>query len=415
MSAAHQHILIGGALMLAAILAGLLGSRAKTPLLLIFLGLGMFVGEDGPGGILFDDFRLTYLLGSIALMVILFEGGLKTSAAMLRVAAWPALALATAGTAITAGIVGAVVVGVAGVDWARGLLLGAMMAPTDAAAVSSVLRASRLELPPRVDAVLEVESGLNDPMSVFLTLLFVELLLAGQVGGHGQGHVDVGQVAVAFLREMLGGALFGLAGGAAMAWAMRRIKMPETIYPVLLLAAACTLFGAAQVLECSGFLAIYLAGVIVATRAGARVQAMTRVFEAFGWIAQIGLFLMLGLLITPHDMVPLAVSATSVALALMLVARPLSVLICLRPFGFGWGESGFIGWVGLRGAVPIYLAIIPVLSGVPHGELGFAAAFLIVLVSLVVQGWTVGPAARLFGLVSSGASTRSGGPGPGHG
>ncbi len=393
---AHETILIGGALVLAAILAAVLGARAKTPLLLIFLGLGMLAGEDGPGGIAFDDFRLTYLLGSIALVVILFDGGLKTSAAMLRAAGWPALALATIGTAITAGVVGAAVVWVAGVDWRSGLLLGAMMAPTDAAAVASVLRASGVALPPRVDAVLEVESGLNDPMSVFLTLLLVEMLLGGTGGGWGHA-------GLLFAREMAGGAVFGVLGGAAMVAAVRRLRVPETVYPVLVLAAAMALFGAAQMLECSGFLAIYLAGAIVAARGGARAQAMERAFETFGWIAQIGLFLMLGLLVTPHDLVPLAWNAGAVAAALILVARPAAALLCLRPFGFGWGECGFVGWVGLRGAVPIYLAIIPVLSGVPHGELAFAAAFLIVLVSLAVQGWTVGPAARLFGLTGNGA------------
>jgi cell volume regulation protein A len=391
MHAAHETILIGGAMALAAIVAGLLGARAKTPLLLVFLGLGMLAGEDGPGGIVFNDFGLTYLLGSMALVVILFEGGLKTSAGMIRVAVWPALALATIGTGITAAIIGAAAIAMVSVDWRAGLLLGAIMAPTDAAAVASVLRASGVALPARVDAVLEVESGLNDPMSVFLTLLLVEAMLAG----HG---IDAGQAVVLFLREMVGGAVFGVAGGAAMVVALRRIRAPESLYPVLLLAAALALFGAAQMLECSGFLAIYLAGVIVANRAGARAQAMERAFEAFGWIAQIGLFLMLGLLVTPHQLVPLAATASAIALVLIFVARPVAALLCLRPFGFGWGEAGFIGWVGLRGGVPIYLAIIPVLAGVPNGELGFAAAFVIVLVSLAVQGWTVGPAARFFGL-----------------
>ena len=176
------------------------------------------------------------------------------------------------------------------------------------------------------------------------------------------------------------------------------VQAPETLHPTLLLAAALTLFGAAQMLECSGFLAIYLAGVIVANRAGPRADPVGRAFETFGWIAQIGLFLGLGLLVTPHKLIPLAWTAIGIAAVLIFIARPLSALLCLRPFGFSWGESGFIGWVGLRGGVPIYLAIIPVLAGVPNGELGFAGAFVIVLVSLVVQGWTVGPAARLFGL-----------------
>jgi potassium/hydrogen antiporter len=391
MQAAHETILICGALVLVAILAGLLSARAKAPLLLVFLALGMLAGEDGPGGIAFDDFQLTYLFGSIALVIILFEGGLKTSTAMIRIAGWPALAMATIGTGITAGVVGAAVLFLAPVDWRDALLLGAMMAPTDAAAVASVLRASGLKLPRRVDAVLEVESGLNDPMAVFLTMLLLEALLAG----HG---LDARHAAVIFLREMLGGAVFGVGGGAVMVVALRRMRAPESLFPTLLLATALAVFGAAQMLECSGFLAIYLAGAIVANWAGTRAHPMEQAFETFGWIAQIGLFLGLGLLVTPHELVPLAWTAIEIALLLIFVARPLSALLCLKPFGFSWGESGFIGWVGLRGGVPIYLATIPVIAGVPLGELGFAAAFVIVLVSLVVQGWTIGPAARLFGL-----------------
>jgi cell volume regulation protein A len=391
MESAHEAILAVGALMLAAIIAGLLSVRAKAPLLLVFLGLGMLAGEDGPGGIVFDDFHLTYLFGSIALVVILFEGGLKTSASMIRVAGLPALALATIGTGITAGIVGAATAFLADVDWHAGFLLGAMMAPTDAAAVASVMRASGLHLPLRVDAALEVESGLNDPMSVFLTLLLVEALLAGTA-------IDPGHAAVLFLREMIGGTIFGVAGGLAMVAALRRVQAPESLYPILMLAAALTVFGAAQMLECSGFLAIYLAGVIVANRAGPHALRLGQDFETYGWIAQIGLFLGLGLLVTPHTMVPLVWTAIGVAAVLIFIARPLSAFLCLKPFGFSWGEGAFIGWVGLRGGVPIYLATIPVIAGVPRGELGFASAFVIVLVSLVVQGWTVGPAARLFGL-----------------
>ncbi len=398
MQFAHEAILAVGALVLAAIVAGLLSARAKAPLLLVFLGLGMLAGEDGPGGIVFDDFHLTYLFGSIALVVILFEGGLKTSADMLRVAGWPALTLATIGTGITAGIVGVATAYLAHVNWQAGFLLGAMMAPTDAAAVASVMRASGLHLPKRVDATLEVESGLNDPMSVFLTLLLVEAMLAGH-------SIDPGHAAVLFLREMVGGAVFGVAGGFAMVAALRIVAAPESLYPTLLLAAALTLFGAAQMVECSGFLAIYLAGVIVANRGGSRAVPVGQAFETFGWIAQIGLFLGLGLLVTPHNLVPLVWTAVLVALVLIFVARPLSALLCLKPFGFGWGESAFIGWVGLRGGVPIYLAIIPVLAGVPRGELGFAGAFVIVLVSLVVQGWTVGPAARVFRLTKSAVGT----------
>jgi cell volume regulation protein A len=394
MRAAHEIILISGGLALTAIMAGLVSARAKAPLLLVFLALGMLAGEDGPGGIVFDDFQITYLFGSIALVVILFEGGLKTSTEMIRVAGWPALTLATIGTGLTAAMVGAAAAVLSHMNWRAGFLLGAMMAPTDAAAVTSVLRASGLKLPRRVDATLEVESGLNDPMSVFLTLLLVEALLAGHA-------IDWQHAAVLFLREMIGGAVLGLGGGFVMVAALRWGRAPESLNPTLLGAAALALFGTAQMLETSGFLAIYLSGVIVANWSSGRAQGVTHAFETFGWIAQIGLFLGLGLLVTPHELVPLMWTSTEVAVVLIFIARPLSAFLCLKPFGFGWGESAFIGWVGLRGGVPIYLAIIPVLAGVPHGEVGFAVAFVIVLVSLLVQGWTVGPAARLFGLTKT--------------
>jgi cell volume regulation protein A len=404
MEAAHQFILIGGALGVVAIFAGLFAARIGTPLLLVFLLLGMLAGEDGPGGIRFDDFAATYRLGSLALVVILFEGGLKTSLATLRAVFRPALALATVGVAITAGVVGAATVALSGQPWGYGLLLGALVAPTDAAAVAAVLRASRVAVPDRVIAVLEVESGLNDPMSVFLTLLLVEIILLP----HG---VSGAQATLLFVREMGGGAVLGLAAGGLLARAMRLVKTESGLLPVLLLSAGWAVFGAAQQLGTSGFLAVYIAGAMAGRAAGERLGALERAFEAFAWVAQIGLFLMLGLLITPHDMLPLALPAAVVAAALILVARPLAALVCLRPFGFGWGETGFVAWVGLRGAVPIYLAIIPVLEGVPNGELGFAAAFLIVLLSLAVQGWTIGPMARLLRL-SSAASAPRGGPAP---
>ncbi len=409
MEFAHEFILVGGALGMVAIFAGLFAARIGTPLLLVFLVLGMLAGEDGPGGIHFNDFAATYQIGSLALAVILFEGGLKTSAATLRTVFRPALAMATVGVAVTAGVVGAAAVALAGLGWGQALLLGALVAPTDAAAVAAVLRASRVAVPDRVIAVLEVESGLNDPMSVFLTLLLVEVILLphGVTPLHG---------VVLFVREMGGGAVLGIAMGWVLARLTALLRGEAGLVPVLVLCAAWALFGGAQMLHASGFLAVYLAGALVRHFAGDRLEVLERAFEGFAWVAQIGLFLMLGLLVTPHEMLPLARPAIVVAAALMLVARPLAALICVRPFGFGWGETGFVAWVGLRGAVPIYLAIIPVLEGVPGGGLGFAAAFLIVLLSLAVQGWSIAPAARLLGLTpngpSSGASTPPGGPAP---
>jgi cell volume regulation protein A len=249
-----------------------------------------------------------------------------------------------------------------------------------------------------VVAVLEIESGLNDPMSVFLTLLLVQLLLQ-------PGTVTPPEMALHFVREMLGGALLGAACGWALLWIVRRLRADPSLHSVLCLAGGLAVFGAGQSFETSGFLAVYVAGVVVGTGAGALAPAIERAYEAFAWIAQIGLFLMLGLLINPHEVVPLLAPAACMAAVLIVLARPVGVVLCLKPFRCSWSEIGFVGWVGLRGAVPIYLAMIPVLQGVPLGELGFVLAFAIVVLSLAVQGWTIGPMARLLGFTPRRAVT----------
>ncbi|HEX3346567.1 MAG TPA: potassium/proton antiporter [Acetobacteraceae bacterium] len=389
MDAAHLDILIGGTLGIVAILAGIAGRRFGTPLLLVFLVLGMLAGEDGPGGIRFSDFQLTYLLGSIALVVILFEGGQKTSFAMVREAGWPALLLATLGVVLTAGIVASVIVAVSDVDWIAALLLGSLVAPTDAAAVAAVLRTSGVVLPHRVLAILELESGLNDPMSVFLTVLLT----------HERLHVALAQPAyevIELLREMGGGAIAGVLAGAAMIFVVRRLRLDHGLRSVLLLAMAAAVFGGAQLRHVSGFLAVYVAAVLVGNRGGETTVEAGSIFGGFAWVCQIGLFLMLGLLVTPHDTLPWVPAAVFTACVLIFVARPVATVLCLVWFGVPWREMAFIAWVGLRGAVPIYLAVIPVLAGTPRGELAFVLAFVIVIVSLVVQGWTVGPVARLL-------------------
>jgi cell volume regulation protein A len=407
MEAAHHMMLIGGALGLLAIGAGLFATRIGTPILLVFLVLGMLAGEDGPGGIKFDDFQGTYELGSVALVVILFEGGLKTSLKTLRAVFAPSFAMATIGVAITACLVGVAARLIADIDWAPSSSAGALVAPTDAAAVAAVLRTSKVAVPDRVIAVLEVESGLNDPMAVFLTLLLIEAI-------RQPADLSLAHGVWFFLQEMLGGALLGGLIGWLLSIMMRAPRLEASLLPVAMLAGAWAMFGGAQLLGTSGFLAVYVAGIIVGDRAGiivgdragiivgdragARHASLERAFEAFAWVAQIGLFVMLGLLVNPHDLLPLAASALVAAAALIFVARPLAALVCLLPFGFRWNEIGFVAWVGLRGAVPIYLAIIPVLQGVPNGELGFAVAFVIVLTSLAVQGWSIAPVARLLRL-----------------
>lgn len=391
MATAHEIILVAGVLCLLAIFAGLLSTRIGTPLLLVFIGVGMLAGEDGPGGILFEDFRTAYLVGSLALAAILFQGGLDTERGMIERALWPAVALATVGVAISAGVVGAAVVLLFGVSWPEALLLGAATAPTDAAAVSVLLRTSRIEVPSRVIAALEVESGLNDPMSVFFTVGLVELLTSPE-------GLDVGHAALLFLEEMGGGTAIGLVSGYTLLWLFRRLRVERSVFPVLAVGGALATFGTAQVLGASGFLAVYLAGVIVGNHEHPARQPVTRFFGALGWLAQIALFLMLGLLVTPHELPPIILPALAVSALLILVARPAGVMACLLPFRWTAREATFVAWAGLRGAVPIFLTILPLLAGVSAGRVLFNVVFVAVIVSVAVQGWTAAPAARLLRL-----------------
>ena len=389
MAAADNLIMVAGLLLLLSILAGKVSSRFGAPLLLVFLGLGMLAGEDGPGGIDFDDFRLTYFVGSVALAVILFDGGLRTKREAFDLARWPALSLATIGVLVTAGLAGAVASLALGVGWAEGFLIGALVASTDAAAVFFLLHVNGLSLRPRTNATLEVESGLNDPMAVFLTLVAIELVLGGPEA-LGFRHV------AHFVLGIAGGAALGALAGMALAWLINRLELAPGLYPILALAGALFTFGGTQILGSSGFMAVYLAGLVLGNRRTKGHQLIGRFHDGLAWLAQITMFLILGLLVTPRELLPVMLPAVLVALVLVFVARPLAVFLSLAPFRFAWNERAFISWVGLRGAVPIYLATLPVLARVPGAEAYFGVAFVVVLVSLVLQGWTIGPAARLL-------------------
>jgi len=389
--ASHQLILLGSVLVLLSIFAGVFSARLGAPLLLVFLGLGMLAGGEGPGGILFRDFHAAYLIGSIGLAIILFDGGLRTDPTDVRRALWPSLALATIGVIVTAAIVGMATTLLFSTSWPRGLLVGAIVSPTDAAAISALLHLRRLELRARVAATLEVESGINDPISVLLTVLLVGLLLA-------PAPLAESYIAALLAREVAGGAAFGLGGGYLLLALINRLEATSGLYPILALAGATALFGAAQTAGASGFLAVYLAGLIIGTHRHRATQVINQAFDAFAWLSQIVLFLMLGLLVTPSTLVPMLGPSLAVAVVLMLVARPVAVALCLLPFRYTAPEIAFISWVGLRGAVPIFLAVIPVLAGLPDAAVFFAVAFIIVLTSLIVQGWTVATAARMFDL-----------------
>jgi cell volume regulation protein A len=387
----NQAIFLGAALVLASIFAGTLSSRFGAPLLFVFLGLGMLAGEEGPGGIPFHDFKTAYLIGSAALAIILFDGGLRTRRDTFLLAARPALALATLGVVVTAGLVGAVAHYALGLGKLQAFLIGAIVASTDAAAVFFLLNVRGMEIQRRVRATLEVESGINDPMAVFLTIAAVELLRHGQA-------MTTEQLALTFVIQMAGGGIIGAAGGFGLVALINRLELASGLYPIVAVASALALFGGAQSIGASGFLAVYLAGMIVGNRRHRAAQLINRFHDGLAWLSQIVMFLMLGLLVTPSRLLPDLLPALVVAAALVLLARPAAVVLCLAPFRFTLPETLFVSWVGLRGAVPIFLATVPVLAPLPRGEHYFAVAFVVVLTSLVIQGWTIAPAARLLGL-----------------
>jgi cell volume regulation protein A len=274
---------------------------------------------------------------------------------------------------------------------ARGLLIGAIIAPTDAAAVSALLHLRRLELRARVAAILEVESGINDPASILLALFLVDLLVA-------PAPLPASHIVALLAREIVGGAAFGVGGGYLLLALVNRLEATSGLYPILALAGGTALFGAAQTAGASGFLAVYLAGLILGSHRHRATQVINQAFDAFAWLSQIVLFLMLGLLVTPSALIPMLGPSLVVAAVLMLVARPVAVALCLLPFRYTFPEIAFISWVGLRGAVPIFLAIIPLLAGLPDAAIFFGVAFIVVLISLILQGWTVATAARVFDL-----------------
>jgi potassium/hydrogen antiporter len=381
-------IMFAALLVLAGILSSLVALRFGAPLLVVFLLVGMLAGESGPGGIKFDDIRTTYLVGAVALALILFDGGLRTRLATFRRALAPALVLATAGVLLTAALTAPVVRLLLGFDWAESLLVGAMVASTDAAAVFLLIHARGLRLRPRVGATLEIESATNDPFAIFLTVALVEMTLAGSQ----PWYTALDELAV----QAVGGAVIGLLGGRLIVLALNRLEMPQGLHAPLVTTAALVVFGVAQAVHASGFLGVYLAGLIVGNRP-TRAQSSVIVFlDATTWLAQIVMFVLLGLLASPARLVAHAVPALEVAAALMFFARPLAVFLCLAPFRFSWREKAFVSWVGLRGAVGIFLASIPLLVGMRDAFTFFDIGFVVVLASLLVQGWTIAMAAHRF-------------------
>jgi cell volume regulation protein A len=393
MTTLYIALLVAGALVTLGLIAGLYSQRIGVSHLLVFLVVGMLAGVDGPLGMPFDDVRLAVAFGNLALATILLDGGLRTPFANLRAGGAGASLLATVGVAVTAAVTGAIACAVLGIDRRHGLLLGTVLASTDAAAVFAQLAVSGTALPRRVMATIEVESGLNDPMAMCLMLAMVSVIQ----------HPDAG---LAGLLPMLARQLgLGLGIGLASGWLLCRLlaRLPITddhdgLVALLLSAVGLSVFAAVSLVDGSGFLAVYVLGLVVARQRRAVVRPALPALNGFTWVAQAGLFLLLGLLVTPHQLPHLLWPALAVAAGLVLVARPLAVALCLTPLRFGWREQVFVSWVGLRGAVPIVLAGTPVMAGLTGAGSFFNIAFIVVLASLLLQGPTMGLLARWLGL-----------------
>src|SRR5215475_12072343 len=381
-------ILLGALLVLTGILSSLVAMRFGAPLLFVFLLVGMLAGDSGPGGIVFDDVRSTYIVGSVALALILFDGGLRTRFATFRNVLGPAMVLATIGVVLTAALTAPVARLMLGMSWIEAMLVGAVVASTDAAAVFFLLHARGLRLRPRVAATLEVESGSNDPFAVFLTIVLVQFLLIGEQTWQ--------EVVIELVQQALIGTLLGILGGRGIVFVLNHLGLPQGLHAPFVTTGALVVFGFTSVLHGSGFLAVYLAGLVVGNRATRAHNTVVVFLDAVTWLAQIAMFVLLGLLVSPARLIDRLVPALAVAATLMVLARPVAVFLCLTPFRFPWRDKAFIAWVGLRGAVGIFLASIPLLVNLPKAQVYFDIAFVVVLTSLLIQGWSIAPAARLL-------------------
>ncbi|THF86220.1 potassium/proton antiporter [Deinococcus sp. KSM4-11] len=379
-------LLAAGVLLLVSLGVSRVGGRLGIPGLLLFLGVGMLFGSDGLG-IQFHNYRLSQAIGTLALCFILFQGGLDTNWVQTRPVVRRGLSLATLGVLGTAGIMAAFTHFAFGFPWLVAWLLGAIVSSTDASAVFSVLKERKLGLKGDVTPLLEFESGGNDPMAVFLTVGLLELI----------AHPEAGVLSIVplFLEEMLIGALVGYALGRAALWIINHVQLQfEGLYSVLSIALALTIFGGAAVAGGSGFLAIYIAGVILGNAEFIHKRSLVNFHDGLSWLMQVAMFLTLGLLVNPHDLLPTAGLALACALVLVFLARPLSVYLSLANAKMPANEKGMVAWVGLRGAVPIVLATFPLLAHVPQAQTLFNIVFFIVLTSVLLQGTTLTLVAR---------------------
>lgn len=398
-------LLVVGGLLLAAVFAVRVSERVRAPALLLFLAVGMLAGSEGPGGLEFDSPELAQAAGTAALAVILFAGGLDTRWSKVRPVVAPGLLLATLGVVVTAVALGSMAwwllgtftdfdLGSVGLSWPEALLLGAIVSSTDAAALFVLFRSGGAQPDERTRGLLELESGTNDPVAVIVTTTVLGVLTLPTISG------------VEIVRELLLQITLGVFAGAVLggagAWLTNRLTIAAPgLYPVFVLAVGLVTFGLTDLIGGNEFLAVYVAGLFVGNLLRRHRGLILDVTDAFSWLAQIGMFLVLGLLVFPSELADVAPVAIALAFALMLIARPLGVLVCLTPFRFSARVQAYVSWAGLKGAVPIVLATFPATYGLTTASDVFNVVFFIVVVSVLVQGLTLGPAARRLGVVGS--------------
>ena len=391
-----EPLIIATVVLLVGSVAASFVDRLGAPTLLVFLGLGMLIGEDGPGGIQFDNATLARDAGTVALMIILLEGGFLADRSEVVRVLGPAGLLASLGVLLTAGVVALAAHAFIGLGWTTALLLGAAVSSTDAAAVFAALRGTHVRR--KVAAVLEAESGLNDPFAALLVIGLVEWSTSDFSTDDGL---------LLLFRQAGIGALGGLLVGAAGVWLLRRLPLPSAgLAPVITVSIALAGAVGVSLLNGSGLLAAYLIGLVMGDARIPHAAVVRGFLQGAAWLAQLGLFVLLGLLVTPSRVLDEGFGPILVAIALVLVARPLAVIVCTTPFGMKLREQGFLAWAGLRGGVPIVLATFPVAAGVPGASRVFDAVFFVVVLSVAAQGLTMRWAARRLGLIEPHAAPR---------
>ncbi len=392
-SSVDHTLIVGSVLLLLSILTSRFTGILGVPALLVFLIIGMLAGSEGIGGIYFDNTKLSQNLGVVALSFILFSGGLGTDWSSVKSVLWKGLSLSTVGVLLTMVLVGVFAFYFFGMKWSESLLLGAIVSSTDAAAVFSIMRSKELTLKGKLTPLLELESGSNDPMAVFLTIAMIGYVMYPAT--------PPSQYLIMFLQQMLIGAAFGLLFGKIAVMAVNTASLDyEGLYPVLTVSLVSLAYGVTSILGGSGFLAVYVAGIHLGNSEFVHKRSLVSFHDSVAWFMQLGMFLTLGLLVYPSEVVKVSGMGLGLSLFLILVARPISVMGSVLFSDLSFRERLFISWVGLRGAAPIVLATFPMLAGVPHSNLIFNVVFFVVLTSVLLQGPSIVFVAKVLGVYS---------------